>query len=77
MRIVALELLQKISAYLPFDMILGQVLPYIARVYDTEAAGKSQGRVRVKAFEVLLSLFDGLIERTDMILIEPFDFKVF
>ena len=33
--------------------------------------------MRVKAFEVLLSLFDDLIERTDVIIIEPFDFKVF
>ena len=33
--------------------------------------------MRVKALEVLLSLFDDLTERTDMIFIEPFDFKVF
>jgi len=41
MRIVALEMLQKIAVHLPFDMILGQVLPYIARIYDTEASGQS------------------------------------
>lgn len=39
MRIVALEMLQKIAVYLPFDMVLGQVLPYITRVYETEATG--------------------------------------
>ena len=33
--------------------------------------------VKVKAFEVLLSIFDDLIDRTDQVLIEPFDFKVF
>lgn len=53
------------------------MLPYVTRVFDSEVTGQTQGRVRVKAFEVLLQIFDGLIERTDPILIEPFDFKVF
>ena len=33
--------------------------------------------MRVKALEVLLTLFDDLINRTDELSIEPFDFKVF
>ena len=32
--------------------------------------------MRVKALEVLLALFDDLVDRTDMIIVEPFDFKV-
>ena len=31
----------------------------------------------MKALEVLITLFDDLIDRTDMVIIEPFDFKVF
>jgi len=77
MRIVALEMLQKISVFLPFEMRIGMVLPYIARVYDTEHVGQASSRVKAKAFQVLLSLFDDLIDRTDLIIIEPFDFKVF
>ena len=87
MRIVALEMLQKISAYLPFETRLGHVLPYIARIFDSvQQEGNNPGnlgqpvaqsKVRVKALEVLLNLFDDLIDRTDMIIIEPFDFKVF
>ena len=34
-------------------------------------------RVRVKALEVLLSLFDDVLDLTEQIIIEPFDFKVF
>ena len=34
MRIVALEMIQKIAKFLPFDTRLGQVLPYIARIFD-------------------------------------------
>ena len=34
MRIVALEMIQKIAKYLPFDTRLGQVLPYVARIFD-------------------------------------------
>jgi len=33
-RIVALEMLQKISVYLPFETRLGHVLPYIAKIFD-------------------------------------------
>ena len=59
------------------------MLPYVAKIFDVSATENqasninAQVRVRVKAFEVLLSLFDDLIERTDVIIIEPFDFKVF
>ena len=35
MRIVALEMLQKLSVYLPFEARLGQVLPYVAKIFDT------------------------------------------
>ena len=85
MRIVALEMMQKISAYLPFETRLGQVLPYVARLFDSAQVEsnpnwgqqQSQSRVRVKALEVLLTLFDDLVDRTDVIIIEPFDFKVF
>ena len=35
MRIVALEMLQKISVFLPFEMRLGQVLPYVAKIFDS------------------------------------------
>ena len=76
MRIVALEMLQKISVFLPFEMRLGQVLPYVAKIFDSTQS-ENNSRVKVKALEVLLSLFDDLISRTDMIIIEPFDFKVF
>ena len=37
MRIVALEMLQKISVYLPFETRLGQVLPYVAKIFDIAA----------------------------------------
>ena len=84
MRIVALEMLQKISVFLPFETRLGQVLPYVARIFDTmqsETAAatqaQAQAKVRGKAFDVLLSLLDDLVHRTDSIIIEPFDFKVF
>ena len=84
MRIVALEMLQKISIYLPFETRLGQVLPYIAKVFlsvSQEGSNpqqvRSHSRVRVKALEVLLSLFDDLLDLTEQIIIEPFDFKVF
>ena len=33
-RIVALEMLQKISAFLPFENRIGQVLPYVAKIFD-------------------------------------------
>lgn len=35
MRIVALEMLQKISAFLPFETRLGQVLPYVAKIFES------------------------------------------
>ena len=85
MRIVALEMIQKIAACLPFETRLGQVLPYVARIFDAGqvesnpnwGSQQTQSRVRVKALEVLLTLFDDLIDRTDVLIIEPFDFKVF
>lgn len=43
MRIVALEMLQKISIYLPFETRLGQVLPYVARIFDTIQQESSKG----------------------------------
>lgn len=58
-------------------------MPYIAKIFDQghqdEALSLTNpiSRVRVKALEVLLALFDDLVERTDMIIVEPFDFKVF
>lgn len=35
MRIVALEMIQKISVYLPFETRLGIVLPYVAKIFDS------------------------------------------
>ena len=82
-------MIKHIAAYLPFETRLGQVLPYVAKIFDSEdgdsgATAKSQSqsahgqaKTKVVGLDVLLSLFSDLAGRTDEILVEPFDFKVF
>ena len=75
-------MLEKIALHLPFEVRLSQVLPYIEKVFnvrqsDSNTSVQAFSRVKVRALEVLLSLFEDLIECTDEIIVQPFDFKVF
>ena len=75
-------MLEKIALHLPFEVRLSQVLPYVAKTFtdsqsDSGSSAQTLSRVKVRALEVLLSLFEDLIECTDEIIVQPFDFKVF
>ena len=79
-KIIALEMIGKLARRLPFQVRLHQALPYIAKVFTSQSKGKealSHSRVKVKGLEVLLSIFSDIIDATDIIPIEPYDFLVF
>ena len=72
-------MIKKIAVFLPFEQRLGQVLPYVARIFEVSdlETDLAHSKVKVAALEVILSLFEDLIGQTDEMLVEPFDFKVF
>ena len=75
-------MIEKLARHLPFYVRLHQVLPYIAKTFtDSQSEGSgtasSLSRIKVRAFEVLLALFQDMIDCTDEITVQPFDFKVF
>ena len=54
----AIEIIAKLAKKLPFEIRLGQVLPYLAKVF--EITTPEQSKVSVLALETLLELFDDL-----------------
>ena len=76
-KIVALEMLEKIAKHLPFEIRLAQILPYVAKSFDQNERNQSQSRVKVKALQVILALFEDVIDSTEEIIVNPYDFKVF
>ena len=76
-------MIQKMSSLVPFDFRPSYILPLVQKVFDSQAeeAGlyslTSSSKVRVKALQVILSLFDELIDCSDEVFIEAFDFKLF
>ena len=86
MKMVALEIILKISLQMPFEFRLNQALPWVMQAFATrKAAHGIQGkenhihatRVRVKAFEIVLELFEDLLSIEEEITVDPANYIVF
>ena len=80
-RLVALEMIHRMSKYLRFQDRLNLVLPLVqlplVEVVDNQAKRGSTSKVKVKALDVMLGLFYELEEANEKeIYIEALDYKV-
>ena len=85
-KMVALEVLLQIAKLMPFDFRLNQVLPWIMQAFNRGVASDNiQGsdhhlhktRVRVRAFEVVLEMFEDILDKTEELFVMPADYIVF
>ena len=86
MKMVALEILLKIGKEMPFEFRLNQVLPWVMQAFSRGVASDNiQGkdshlhktRVRVRAFEIVLELFEDILSTEEEIQVMPADYIVF
>ena len=86
MKLVALEILLKLALKMPFEFRLNQVLPWVMQAFSRAQAsdnirGKNKHlhttRVRVRAFEIVLEMFEDILDCTEEIYVMPADYIVF
>lgn len=80
-------MIQKLAKFQSFDVRLNRILPYIHQAFglDSQEGQKnvnnkestSQSEVRVKALEVLLSMFEDVLEDSSKVTMQPSEYKVF
>jgi hypothetical protein len=86
MKMVALEVILKISLLMPFEFRLNQALPWVMQAFSIGTASdniqgkdnhKHATRVRIKAFEIILEMFKNLLDETKEVTVSPADYIVF
>jgi len=72
-KLVGLEMLLRIAQNQSFEVRIKEILPYVIKVIEN----KNQSKVQIKAIEVLVQMFEDILNSDRQIVLQAMDYRTF